>query len=330
MFGDSYIVQGNTRPIRIPSKVCKYQIVKTIGKGGFAVIVLGIDETTNEKVAIKIIDREEVAKNGILKYVESELRLITKINHPNIVKVHDIIYETDIILVIMEYLSNGDAQSYVNYGITLRYDEYLSVFVQCLEALNYLHKRNIVHRDIKPENLLFDDEMRIKLIDFGLSKDSVTMYNTIVGTPMYMAPEVIKSCHYDPRAADIWSLGVTLHVFVTGRFPWMYANKISYMKDIKNDNLKINVEVGGVFGNILDNMLLLNPLERPTCQQLLNMIRGTKPSNLKTSYTTVSKCSCQKVVPDLISLTSLALNRRLKSGHDIRIPKLSIPYKKNN
>ncbi|KAI5510762.1 protein kinase protein, partial [Trichomonas vaginalis G3] len=177
--------------IRIPSSVGRYKILRQIGKGGFAVVVQAVDTKTNQFVAIKIVSRQEIQRQNNMIYLENELRLCSRFDHPSIVKVFDIIYEEDIIMIVMEYFQNGDLQSLISHGIRLSFEECIRISYQILEGLTYLHKRGISHRDIKPENILFDDAYNPKLVDFGLAKENSDALSTYCGTAWYIAPEIV-------------------------------------------------------------------------------------------------------------------------------------------
>ncbi|EAX89733.1 CAMK family protein kinase [Trichomonas vaginalis G3] len=206
----------NTSRIRIPSHIGKYTITKLIGKGGFAVVVLAVNDQTHQQVAIKICDRVQIQENNILAYLEAELRLSMRFNHPNIAKTYEVIYEPDIILIVMEYFPNGDLQSLLTHGVKFTTQEQIKIAIGVLNGLNYLHQRGISHRDIKPENIVFDEKLNPKIIDFGLSKEDSSNLYTFCGTPYYVAPEMITSHSYNGMKADIWAFGITLHCLATG------------------------------------------------------------------------------------------------------------------
>ena len=217
-FFSKFKMSNVSNHIRIPSSVGRYRILRQIGKGGFAVVVQAVDTKTNQFVAIKIVSRQEIQRQNNMIYLENELRLCSRFDHPSIVKVFDIIYEEDIIMIVMEYFHNGDLQSLISQGILLSFDECVRISYKILDALAYLHKRGICHRDIKPGNILFDDSFNPKLIDFGLAKENADVLSTYCGTLWYIAPEIVKNSEYDGRKADIWAFGVTLHLLSTGCF----------------------------------------------------------------------------------------------------------------
>ncbi|EAY10122.1 CAMK family protein kinase [Trichomonas vaginalis G3] len=267
----------NVDKIRIPSVVKHYNIVKTIGKGGFSVVVLGVHQKTGQKVAIKIIDREEVSKQQIFCYLENELRLISRFDHPNIVKVYDIIYEEDIIMVVMEYLECGDLQKLVSQGIFFNCHEQITIALQILSALSYLHKRGIAHRDIKPENILFDKYYNPKLIDFGLSRENCNALKTLCGTTDYLAPEVLRMKEYDGKKADLWSLGIVLHILSSNAFPFDITSEISHINKLQNNTLILNILTPGKLGMVIKSCLEFNQNLRLDCDELIKMLEESRP-----------------------------------------------------
>lgn len=259
----------NNCTIVIPNKIGKYQVQKIIGKGGFAVVVLAIDPKTKTNYAIKIVSREELVKQNLLFYFENELRLCSRFNHPSIVKVHEIIYGEESIMIVMDYLPNGDIQSILAKGIRFSYEEQFRVATQILEALQYLHQRGISHRDIKPENILFDSNMDAKLIDFGLSKENASSLHTYCGTPFYMAPELISNDTYDGKKADIWAFGIVMHIMSTGHFPWTPRSEVQLLKELSSKSIELEIEPMGTIGLLIKNSLVFDHNKRATADELL-------------------------------------------------------------
>lgn len=255
--------------IRIPPVIGRYKVLRQLGKGGFAVVVLGQDQKTGEYVAIKIVNRDEIQKHNIMIYLENELRLCSRFDHPSIVKVFDIIYQPDIIMIIMEFFPNGDIQTLISHGFHLSFEENLRIAYQILDGLVYLHKRGICHRDIKPENIMFDEKLNPKLVDFGLAKENSSALSTFCGTPWYMAPEVMLTTEYDGRKADVWAFGVTLHMLVTGNLPFPLRADSQFIKDIQQNKLAIDVQPKGILGELISNALIFDPKQRWSSEDLL-------------------------------------------------------------
>lgn len=283
MTDSKYDTNASSCQIRIPKTIGKYEVIKTCGKGAFAVVVLGVDPKTNEKVAIKILDRYEVTKLGILLYLENELRLSSRFDHPNVIKVHDIIYEPDIIMIIMEYVPNGDLQFLLTSGMKFSPNEQLRITYELLQGLSYLHQRGISHRDVKPENIIFDADYHPKFIDFGLSKENSSTLHTYCGTTFYMAPEIFKTDTYDGMKADIWAVGVTINILVTMHYPWTTINEMMFINEMKEDKLQLLIEPKGIIGTIIRKCLTINPDERPSADELLQIMEANQIAALNIS-----------------------------------------------
>lgn len=264
--------------IKVPKTIGKYRIHKIIGKGSSAIVCLASDKKTQDLYAVKIISRAHIIKNNLVSFVENELRLSARFDHPNLIKVYDIIYEPDTIMIVMEYLPNGDLQGLLcKQCFTL--NEQIRICKEILEGLSYLHHRGISHRDIKPENILFDADFHPKIIDFGFSRENSSRLRTFCGTALYIAPEVMTDKQYDGKKADIWSLGVTLHVLNTGKFPWTARSDIQLLRDFQHRRVELKIEATGFMRKLIYEMLNVNPEERPSADCLLMMIEELDKQN---------------------------------------------------
>jgi calcium/calmodulin-dependent protein kinase I len=207
----------------------KYELFKVLGTGAFSEVRLGTDKRTGKQFAIKIIDRTKC--KGKEDMIETEVRILQRIDHPNIVKLYEKYEFDNKIYLIMELYHS------INISVTggELFDEIVGrgsfperdaarVVEKILEAILYLHSMGIVHRDLKPENLLLAEKSphsEIKISDFGLSKifNEVEVMKTACGTPGYVAPEVLKRQGYGPEV-DLWSLGVISYILLCGYPPF--------------------------------------------------------------------------------------------------------------
>lgn len=189
---------------------------------------LAQDYKFNAKVAIKVLNREFVHNDNIRKRFLAEARSMYRMSHSNIVKVTDLIEEIEQVAFVMEYIEGETLKSYLDRKGKLSEEEIVKLFVQMLESVEYVHGQNLIHRDIKLSNFMLDKLGRIKLMDFGIAKNTdassfeytQTGTGMQMGTPMYMSPEQITETKSVTYQSDIYSLGVLLWQIVSGRKPY--------------------------------------------------------------------------------------------------------------
>ncbi len=209
-------------------KSTNYRLIKEIGKGGMATVHLAEDPKFQTEVAVKMLNKEFVHNEHIRKRFVAEARSMYRMSHPNIIKVTDLVDEEDTVAFVMEYIQGETLKEYVDRKGVLPNEEVKSIFSQMLEAVSYVHEQNLVHRDIKPSNFMIDIKGKVKLMDFGIAKNTdqnsseytLTGTGMQMGTPMYMSPEQIKSTKEVTAASDIYSLGVVLWQLVTTKKPY--------------------------------------------------------------------------------------------------------------
>lgn len=252
----------------IPERIGKYRFIDVIGQGSSAVICQAINEKTNDMVAIKLIDREMIARNGIMEYVEREMRLLPTINHPSFPKVYDVLYDQKFIMVVMEFLMNGNLIQVVNNEVTFTKNDKYKIIYQIIDGIKYLHERDIVHRDIKPENIVFDKDYNPKIIDLGLSHEKSYNLRTYCGTQYYMAPEIVTSEVYDGKKADIWSFGATAHILMTRQSALDYQSDTKYIQDIRKGSINISNKCHDALGKLIMKCMSIKPEDRPTAADL--------------------------------------------------------------
>jgi len=205
-----------------------YDIKEELGKGAFSVVKLVVNKTTGEKAAVKIIDKKSCTTEQDAKRLKTEVEILKKVNHPNIVGLKDM-YETDSELyLVIELVTGGELFDKIVEKGQYTEKEASVIIHKLLEAIVYLHKINIAHRDLKPENLLLKstNDTEVMLSDFGLSKivGQESMMETACGTPYYVAPEVLSATGYD-KEVDLWSVGVITYLLLCG-FPPFYGESL--------------------------------------------------------------------------------------------------------
>ena len=205
-----------------------YTILNKIGEGGMAKVYFAEHKMLGYKVAIKVLNNDLIQNNNIRKRFLSEAKNMFKMTHPNIIKVTDLIDQEDGVAFVMEYIEGETLKEHLERKGKLTDEEIKKLFVQMLESVSYVHEQNFVHRDIKPSNFMISPKGVVKLLDFGIAKNTDktsaeytqtgTMQN--MGTPMYMSPEQIKSTKDVTDQSDIYSLGVVLWQMVMGQKPY--------------------------------------------------------------------------------------------------------------
>jgi serine/threonine protein kinase len=205
-----------------------YHIQRELGRGGMAIVYLAEHQLLHNKVAIKVLNDDYVRNSNIRNRFLSEARNMARMAHTNIIKVTDLIEEGDTVAFVMEYIEGETLKDYLERKGKLGDNEIKSIFSQMLDAVGYVHEQKLVHRDIKPSNFMITPSGKVKLMDFGIAKNTdsssaeYTQTGTGVqmGTPMYMSPEQIKSTKAVTSSTDIYSLGVLLWQMVAGRKPY--------------------------------------------------------------------------------------------------------------
>ena len=202
-------------------RVGLYDLEKTLGKGNFAIVKLGVHKLTQTKVAVKIVNKCELDHDNLNK-ISREIEIMRRLSHKNIIQLYQVMESDSFMYIITEYAAKGEIFDWLVTNKRMSEKRAAETFSQILNAVNYCHKNNVVHRDLKAENLLLDHEDNIKLADFGFSnyyKEGVSL-DTWCGSPPYAAPELFEGRQYEGPGADIWSLGVILYVLVSGSLPF--------------------------------------------------------------------------------------------------------------
>lgn len=225
----------------------EYEYQKSpIGKGSYAFVYKGKNTLSGEIVAIKKINITFV-DDAILNHIKSEIKIMEKLDHQNIVKLIDHKYDNyGNIYLILEYCSQGSFSLFLN-GKPLK-EKYAKKFMkQIAAATKYLIQNNILHRDIKPQNILMDSKKNIKLSDFGFAKifssnQKGSIGDTVCGTPLYMAPEIIKYKNYGIKT-DLWSLGALMYEMIIGKPLYKAKSHWELLKKIEDEPIFIPLKI---------------------------------------------------------------------------------------
>ncbi|XP_041109003.1 serine/threonine-protein kinase MARK1-like isoform X2 [Polyodon spathula] len=256
-----------------------YRLLKTIGKGNFAKVKLARHILTGREVAVKIIDKTQLNPTSLQKFhmtllskqLFREVRIMKILNHPNIVKLFEVIETEKTLYLIMEYASGGEVFDYLVAHGRMKEKEARAKFRQIVSAVQYCHQKRIVHRDLKAENLLLDADMNIKIADFGFSNEFTigNKLDTFCGSPPYAAPELFQGKKYDGPEVDVWSLGVILYTLVSGSLPFDGQNLKELRERVLRGKYRIPFYMSTDCENLLKKLLVLNPVKRGSLEQIM-------------------------------------------------------------
>ncbi|KAA8491661.1 Calcium/calmodulin-dependent protein kinase type I [Porphyridium purpureum] len=260
-----------------------YEMGELIGKGSYGEVREAVDLKTREKRAVKIMDRTTDPKE--LEFLRREVNVMRTLMHPNIIRTFDIFDTNKKLYVVMEYVQGGDLFEVISeQANTFSEASAVGVVREILEGVKYLHERQIVHRDIKPENILCvsrEIPFRIKLTDFGFANyDDVDQMQTFIGTPFYMAPEILTSKGHG-MPVDIYAVGIVTYAMLSGRLPFETDDKANAYNKITEGRVTFpdadwrNVSLPAK--DFVTECLQWDPTKRPTVQQALQHAWLTKP-----------------------------------------------------
>nr|QSH71650.1 serine/threonine-protein kinase SAPK8-like [Hedychium coronarium] len=254
----------------------RYELVKDIGSGNFGIARLMRDKQTKELVAVKYIERGEKIDENVKREIINH-RLL---RHPNIIRFREVILTPTHLAIVMEYASGGELFERICDAGRFSEDEARFFFQQLISGVSYCHSMQVCHRDLKLENTLLDGSHapRLKICDFGYSKSSVlhSQPKSTVGTPAYIAPEVLLKKEYDGKIADVWSCGVTLYVMLVGAYPFEDPDEPkNFRKTIQRilsvqysipDYIHISMECQ----HLISRIFVANPATRITIPEICN------------------------------------------------------------
>ncbi|EGR30978.1 protein kinase domain protein [Ichthyophthirius multifiliis] len=243
-----------------------FNLIKVIGKGSYAKVVLVKKKSDGKIYAIKMLKKSYIEHKKQVEHTKIERNILVSATHPFIIKLHYSFQNERKLFFVLEYCPGGELFNLLcKYR---RFDEYTTKFYasQIVLALEYLHERNIIYRDLKPENVLIDKEGYLKIADFGLSKKNIHGQTavSICGTPEYLAPEVLlKKGHGKP--VDWWTLGCFIYELITGLPPFYKEDRKQLFECIKYNNfpqIKDSVKASPELKNLISGLLEKNPDQR--------------------------------------------------------------------
>ena len=256
----------------IPKSIGAYDIKETINSGEYSKIYLGTSKYTTDKVAIKIISKLSFDKKpDNLFLTKNEIEALKILKHRNILTLYEIYESKKYIFIITEYLPK-ELSNIIITKKRLSETDAQQIFIQLVDALQYMHKLQICHRDICLEHIMLDSNNIPKLIDFGFSSfyKKGEQLKEPLGSLSYLCPEIIQENSYDPEQADVWSLGVCLYVMICGYLPFSEEDDNKNRELIISGKIEFPNEVGNICKDLIKKMLDVDPKKR------LNLLKITR------------------------------------------------------
>nr|ACU23651.1 unknown [Glycine max] len=254
----------------------KYEAVKDLGAGNFGVARLMRNKVTKELVAMKYIERGPKIDENVAREIMNHRSL----RHPNIIRYKEVVLTPTHLVIVMEYAAGGELFERICSAGRFSEDEARYFFQQLISGVHFCHTMQICHRDLKLENTLLDGSPapRLKICDFGYSKSSLlhSRPKSTVGTPAYVAPEVLSRREYDGKLADVWSCAVTLYVMLVGAYPFEdQDDPRNFRKTIQRImavqyKIPDYVHISQDCRHLLFRIFVANPLRRITIKEIKN------------------------------------------------------------
>lgn len=288
----------------------KYEIGKLLGCGAFAKVYHARCIGTGQSVAVKVIQKTKITNTSNIK---KEIAIMSRLHHPHIVKLYEVLATKSKIYVVIEFVKGGELFAKVAKG---RFDEDTArkYFQQLISAVGFCHSRGIYHRDLKPENLLIDENGHLKVSDFGLSAatDQIRqdgMLHTICGTPSYVAPDILVKKGYDGAKVDVWSCGIILYVLTAGYLPFNDSNLMEMYKKIYRGVYQCPNWMSSDLKRFLSRLLDTNPATRITIDQIFQDPWFRKGyENVSQPYSFPTSDDKSSLKPDEEDRTGFSLN----------------------
>ncbi|XP_021485036.2 sperm motility kinase Z-like [Meriones unguiculatus] len=245
----------------------QYNIMKTLGQGGTAKVMLAHHRLTGAPVAVKALVKQK-------KWCEptvSEVDIMKMLSHPNIVSLLQVIETEKNIYLIMEVVQGKQLLNKIREAGCLKEDEARNIFVQLLSAIGYCHDVGIAHRDLKPDNIVVDEHGRVKIIDFGLGArfKPGQKLERLCGVYQFIPPEIFLGLPYDGPKVDVWTLGVLLYFMVTGILPFTAATLSELSKQVQQGRYDIPCHLSKDLRSMISLLLAVNAKQRPTVLDIM-------------------------------------------------------------
>ncbi|TEB32488.1 CAMK/CAMKL/AMPK protein kinase [Coprinellus micaceus] len=253
-----------------PSKLGEYTVISDIAEGTFGKVKMAIHTVTGHKVAMKYISKAVIQREKTKTRVRREFEYMRTLRHPHIIKLYEVISTPTDIIFVLEF-AGGELFNYIVTHGRMPEQRARRFFQQIISGIEYSHRLKIVHRDLKPENVLLDDDLNVKIADFGLSNEisDGDFLTTSCGSPNYAAPEVIRGGVYAGPEIDVWSSGVILYVMLLGRLPFEDDDVQVLFQKISQGAFHLPSSLSHDARDLISKMLVVDPVKRITIADIL-------------------------------------------------------------
>ena len=287
---------GKTVLKHVKKGVNDFQFGRTLGEGSYSVVVAATDRQTGKEYALKVLDKKHIIKEKKVKYVNIEKDTLNRLtDHPGVVRLYYTFQDEQSLYFVLDLASSGELLGVLKRMAT--FDEECTRFygAEILDAIDYMHARGVIHRDLKPENVLLDDQMHVKIADFGTAKildmpkkpppdgagdnnpgagdpldgSEDNRANSFVGTAEYVSPELLtdkRAC----KASDLWAFGCIIYQLLAGRPPFKAANEYLTFQKIVALDYKFPQGFPEVAKDLVERLLVLDPASRLSIEHIKN------------------------------------------------------------
>ncbi|XP_067681282.1 phosphorylase b kinase gamma catalytic chain, skeletal muscle/heart isoform-like [Haliotis asinina] len=264
----------------------KYEPKEVLGKGVSSTVRRCVEKTSGTEYAVKIIDisgekGEEHQVEQLRRDTSREINILRMCaGHPHIIELHDVFETPTFIFLVFELCKKGELFDYLTEVVSMSEKRTRIIMTQLLDAVEYIHSKNIVHRDLKPENILLDDNLNVKLSDFGFATvlAPAEELSELCGTPGYLAPEVLAVSMYDNvpgygKEVDMWACGVIMYTLLCGSPPFWHRKQMMMLRAIMQGNYHFNSpewdDITEPPKELISKLLVVNPSQRFTAKETL-------------------------------------------------------------